>query len=107
MPATTHCRSASCKAEIRWITTVRDRPMPLDAEPVAKAGDPVPAQLAGLFVLGADNKATMAVPHLVEKIEDGVRVLSVPLYRSHFVSCPDRDAWRVKDKPAAKKSAGA
>jgi hypothetical protein len=107
MPAVSHCRSASCKAEVRWVTTVRDRIIPLDAEPVAKSGEPVPAQLAGLFVLGADGKAAMAVPHLVELIVDGVRILTVPLYRSHFVSCPDRDAWRVKDKPAAKKSAGA
>src|SRR5690348_9005773 len=81
------CRS--CGAEIIWVTTAKDRPMPLDAKPAFDAGDPVPTQLAGLFVLGSDDKA-----HALGHGDGGTAAfLGGPIYRSHFVTCPQRDQW--------------
>lgn len=66
------CRS--CGATILWVVTMRGRPMPLDAEPVADG---------------------------TVWIENGHVMLGTPpdgviRWRSHFATCPQADRWRKK-----------
>jgi len=70
------CRS--CGAEIVWAQTEYGKRIPLDAAPY-QGDDP-----RGLFVLRSGT--AMAVPPDAFPDE--------PNYRTHFVTCPDRDAWR-------------
>lgn len=68
------CRS--CEAPIRWVETVKGRPMPLDAEPVADGN--VTIETSG------ERRGPVAVVHgKSDPVPDGT-----PAYRSHFSTCP-------------------
>jgi len=62
------------------VLTEHDRRMPLDADPYI-GHDP-----RGLFVLR--ERGTRALATTPDAFTDE------PLYRSHFVTCPQRDTWR-------------
>jgi hypothetical protein len=94
---TSACRS--CKAAVRWASTLKNRLVPLDAQPVHQAGTPAPENLAGFFDLASDGKAHSAMAAIGLVDEQGM--LRRPLYFSHFVTCPQRDRWR-KDQTKAK-----
>lgn len=79
------CRS--CSARILWAKTAKGGKMPLDAEPAVRPEAAAPENLAGLFLVVGE------VAHAATKDN---RPSSAGLYRSHFVSCPQRDAWRKK-----------
>jgi hypothetical protein len=66
------CRS--CGAEIKWALTVNGKRMPLDAEPIKPA--------PGTFILGDGT--------------DGYQyaTAAVPVYQSHFASCPQAASHR-------------
>lgn len=76
------CRS--CRAPIRWVETSSGKRMPLDPDP--------------------DPEGNV----WIDRIENGTPIVHVALmgsavpsgepfrYVSHFVTCPDRDAWRKK-----------
>lgn len=66
------CRS--CKAVINWYKTVAGRNMPLDPEPHPDGN---------VFIDVVRNEASI--------VPKGSRV---PLYRSHFVTCPDAGKFR-------------
>lgn len=70
---------ASCGAEIIWAETENGKRMPLDAAPVA-------AQ-AGAFVLVGHPNAPQAVS--LSKHLD-----SIPLFVSHFSTCPNAPSHR-------------
>lgn len=83
VPADAKGTCRSCKAAILWVKTVRGRKMPLDAEEM------IGKDLL-LFEVGTDGIARTA--------EAGN-----PGHQSHFVTCPDRDAWRAPAVEKAKK----
>ena len=74
----------SCGAEIKWITTVNGKSMPVDAEPVQFHQDPSGQEVfvtkGGAVVRGATAKAGD------EEAETG--------YNSHFATCPFADQHR-------------
>lgn len=70
------CRS--CGAPITWVSTTKDKAMPVDAEP---------SEHGNLMIV--DGTA-----HVVPT--DTPQLQPVPLYRSHFVTCVHADAWRKK-----------
>jgi len=72
------CRS--CGAPVLWVTTINNKAMPLDPEPVED----------GNLFLTDEGVATVIEPG---SLWDH---LPIPRYVSHFVSCPDRDQWRKK-----------
>jgi hypothetical protein len=67
---------SSCQAPVRWETTVRNKPIPLDPEPVPDAH---------LFIRAdgkvADDRTYPAGP------DD-------PRYETHFVTCPNAEIHR-------------
>lgn len=78
----TQCRS--CKAAVVWAATEADKAMPVDAEP----------REDGNIVLDfIDEQARPRARYLV----DGQLSLDVGAarYVSHFVTCPDAEAWRT------------
>jgi hypothetical protein len=86
-PGASHLREktsdcSTCGATILWVHTQKKKLMPLDAEP-----SPTGAfRKAGLDVDGTPMVAFV-------KPDDRPRA-SVPLFTSHFVTCPDRDLHR-------------
>ena len=81
------CRS--CKAQVQWAVTEKGRRMPIDFVPVANGN-------IFLRSLGAGRP-----PLAVYKTADEIAELKaanpqVRLFTSHFVTCPDAQAWRKK-----------
>ena len=74
----------SCGAEIKWITTVNGKSMPVDAEPVQFHQDPSGTEIfvtdGGAVVRGITAKAG----------EEG----TTTGYNSHFATCPFADQHR-------------
>jgi hypothetical protein len=70
----TWCKS--CGAPIRWERTVNGKPIPLDPEPVED----------GNLGIRDDGR----VYHQGEDALD----LGVPLYKTHFATCPNADEHR-------------
>ena len=74
----------SCGAEIKWITTVNGKSMPVDAEPVQFHQDPAGREIfvtkGGAVVRGTTAKADD------KDAETG--------YNSHFATCPFADQHR-------------
>lgn len=85
------CRS--CGASIIWATTVAGRRMPVDAEPL----DREPPNDGGCFVLLRTNgEAPLALPLVgltALSLESATRN-KVPLFVSHFSTCPNANEWR-------------
>lgn len=73
-------RCRSCNAEILWAETANGKKMPLDAEPVDAS-----ELLAGLQVL-LKGRGDHGEDLVTSAVATG---LPVPLYRSHFATCPD------------------
>lgn len=69
------CRS--CGAPLRWAVTAKGRRLPLDPEPAA----------TGNVVVDATGAARVLSP-----LEP--RPADVPLYLSHFATCPDANIHR-------------
>jgi hypothetical protein len=70
-------RCRSCDAPLLWARTERGNRIPLDREPYS---GPEPA---GLFVLRYPDGYALAIAVSPGAFEDE------PLYRSHFVTCPN------------------
>lgn len=85
------CRS--CHAEIIWAHTAAGRRMPVDAKPL----DREPPNDGGVFVLLRTNgEAPLALPLVgltALSLESATRA-KVPLFVSHFSTCPNADEWR-------------
>lgn len=75
-----HCRS--CNAPIIWTMTIKNRQMPVDAEPSNEGNITLEEQGA--------QRPILAVYH-------SVRVPSLQYHTSHFATCPDRKKWRKHD----------
>ena len=70
---------ARCKAPVMWAETERNgKPIPLDPEPVPD----------GNLGIRDDGR----VYHVAQG--QGVLDLGVPLYKTHFATCPDADEHR-------------
>ena len=74
------CRS--CGASVIWCTTVKNKPMPVDAEPVAD----------GNLVL-SDDFGRSDVPAAFPALPMD-KAAGDTLYKSHFATCPDAGKWR-------------
>lgn len=77
------CRS--CGAPIRWVVTERGKRIPLDRDPQPD-GNIVPILVGGDWVarvLPVDTAAEY-------------RAQGGDLYRAHFTTCEQADAWRKK-----------
>lgn len=84
LPGATRC--ASCRAEIVWATTTKDKPIPLE---------PASTPNGNLAVYQVDGGGLRAV--IVQgPRRDAMRACGQPLYLSHFVSCPHADEWRTR-----------
>jgi hypothetical protein len=76
------CRS--CGQPIRWAITRNDRRMPLDPEPHPD----------GNVQIVAHDDGRDLVSVLVGRARDDCVAAAVPLYRSHFQTCPHADQHR-------------
>lgn len=85
---TSPCKS--CRAPILWAHTPAGARMPLDAEPV-KDGN---IQLG--FVGGEEMAIVLTNPADIA----GCQVDGIPLYVSHFATCPNAAAHRRVPQPA-------
>lgn len=86
------CRS--CGAPIVWTLTVRDRDMPVDAEPVAGGN----LQLERIVrYRGAEPVTTDRIRSTV--VKSHLAFGSSDLYLSHFAKCPQASKWRTRAKP--------
>lgn len=77
LPPISHC--ASCGQQIRWVTTVRSKRMPIDPGPL-EDGTVMLLPNGRVRVLTAEEKQTS----------------SATLFRSHFASCPTLAEHRPK-----------
>jgi hypothetical protein len=80
--AVTACRS--CEASIVWCWTTKGVRIPIDPEPVPDGNVTVDAGgelIDGARVLVGAEPGLFDPPNLLH-------------YRTHFVTCPDRDDWR-------------
>jgi hypothetical protein len=77
------CKSENCRAEIVWCHTENGRRMPVDAEPVV-----------GGNIRRVDMKMDgLPVVHVLTRDEQAQGSL-LPLYVSHFRTCPDAERFR-------------
>ncbi len=83
----TTCRS--CGAPIRWAKTAAGKRMPLDVEPTRD----------GNVQLGWVGGEQVAIVLTREADRAGCLVDGIPLYLSHFVTCPDSAALRRPSGP--------
>jgi hypothetical protein len=85
----------SCGARIIWARTVTGKKMPIDA-------DPVGAEEGGIE-LEIDPERDEPVEPLARVLGYVTRVareaVGIPIYRSHFASCPNAAAHRKKARP--------
>lgn len=79
----------ACNAEILWVITEKDKPMPLDMEPGGLGPKGEPPRFRKERVEG-DKK----IVHFVKDAE--METNTKPLYQSHFVSCPEAAEFRKK-----------
>lgn len=80
-------RCRSCKAPILWTVTEAGKRMPVDLHPTPAADGGNVAVDTDRHTASGAHPATVLGPLEVE-LHDG------PLRLSHFVTCPDADAWR-------------
>lgn len=87
------CRS--CRAPLLWAVTTAGAKMPLDANPVIRAGEP-----AGLYVLvkATTDGAPLAVA--VSAVSGLAGIEQAATYLTHYATCPDAGRYRRR-KPAA------
>lgn len=74
-------RCRSCGEPIRWVKTVNDKSMPLDVEPHPEGNITVEAGVAHVFATTPP------------RVDD-----RTPVYRSHFVTCPNATSHRNQRK---------
>jgi hypothetical protein len=88
-------RCDSCGAPVIRATTVNGREgTPIDAAPDAERGN--------LFLLWrpGNQPLALAVSSLNAKGREAVGREGVPLYLSHFATCPDAEKWRRRPERA-------
>lgn len=82
LPGATRC--ASCRADIVWATTTKDKPIPLE---------PASTPHGNLAVYPLDGGGLRAVVVQGPR-RDAMRACGQPLYLPHWTSCPHADQWR-------------
>lgn len=87
------CRS--CKAQVIWCFTVNDRKMPVDATPNQEKGNIVILQRPGRDPLA------VLLSNLNEEARAAAKRHDVPLYTSHFFTCPHAKRHRTKPRAVA------
>lgn len=80
------CRS--CEASIFWVRTTHGGRMPLDA---------LPLEAGTILVALAQRGELLGIVLPPERLH-WARDLDVPLFRSHFASCPDAEKWRSESR---------
>ena len=92
MPTADKCRS--CEQPIKWVTTVADKSMPLDAD---DQGDGVVIEdnmEAGRIIVDAAATAAAGSPRYRSLKKGEMNLDGGPILRSHFVTCPEGPSWR-------------
>ena len=79
------CRS--CGAEITWAKTLTGKRMPIDAEPDNAKGNLLLIKSNGVGVL-------LPLAGLNDEARQAAERQRVPLYVSHFATCPQAGDWR-------------
>lgn len=81
----TYCRSAKCRARIRWIRSTKGnhKPMCFDAEPITI--QEAAAEPRGVYYRDDSGFAVAWTPTVSD---------NGPLYRSHWGSCADTASFR-------------
>jgi hypothetical protein len=80
-PAAGESKCKSCGAAIRFVKTEAGRTMPIDLEPVDD----------GTWFLGEDGVVRIMTK---EPAELRGQMIAMPLYKSHFATCPNASAFR-------------
>lgn len=87
------CRS--CRAPMRWVSMTSGKRNPLDVEP---------NPMGNVLIVEHTNEAgepwRLGVVLHNGDLLDELRELGVPLYTSHFATCPDADEHRREDRRA-------
>lgn len=78
-------RCRTCGLPICWVETTGGKRMPLDAVPDAARGN---------VVVAGDPPLAITVSGINDEAREAARRHHVPLYLSHFASCPQSDEWR-------------
>lgn len=84
----------SCGAEIIFVESPGGAKLPLDAEPLRDAADPrygTPARRPTLYALSGANNEALKVDQPFAGIVEGM-----PLYISHFATCPNASEHRKR-----------
>lgn len=92
-----HCRS--CRAPIVWAFTDTGRKMPVDREPVPMTGLLAEVRDGNLVLWYAVDGQGRAIgaQNVSHATEEQRRDPSVPLWKSHFVTCPKAATHRRRD----------
>ncbi len=86
----TVCSAQECSARIRWVLTETGKRMPIDADPAPDGNLYFPQDEPGLFPVDeAPAEPTVRAVTVARPAPAGV-----PLYLSHFVTCPAADDFR-------------
>lgn len=101
------CKTRTCSAPIVW-AYVQKAPkakvsrMPLEANP--ETGEPMEFEdngKAGRIQIGHRAVSLLGEPDqlLVRVLENGeIADPELPIWQTHFVTCPDSEAWRNKNR---------
>ena len=79
------CRS--CHADVIRAVTVNGRETPVNAEPDPEKGNLV-------LLRTRERPLALVISNLNEQAREAVKRERVPLFLSHFGSCPDAEKWR-------------
>jgi hypothetical protein len=77
----------SCHADVIRAVTVNGKGTPVDAEPNPEKGNLVLLRTKG-------RPLALSISNLNEQAREAAKRQGVPLFLSHFASCPDAEKWR-------------
>jgi hypothetical protein len=79
----------SCHADVIRAVTVNGVGMPVNAEPNPEKGNLVLLRTQG-------RPLVLALSNLNAQAREAAKRENVPLFLSHFATCPDSEQWRKK-----------
>jgi hypothetical protein len=84
-PAISQCRS--CHANVIVVVTINGKETRVNAEPDAEKGNMVLLRAKRLPL-------ALVISNLNEQAREAAKREGVPLFLSHFATCPDSEQWR-------------